>query len=551
MSMMGNVFKRNLILTAVVLASPAIHAGAYIFASEENGIDLIVHPNTYTGVEPVVNVRICINPASPNAAQMEIPVQNNINIFNQLQSTSGNIKSGTNNNIGGSQLDFESVALHEIGHCLGMAHANLASESGFTDNRQNYTRSTDGADNSFNVAAGVDGVIGSSDDVRGDDVNLHWFRKSNNNPFTIDSVIDETTYSIDAADLPDGDLFAANANRDLSTLLGMVKTEAVMQQGTYFDEAQRTLGHDDVATISYGASGLDEESGTGDDYTVQLEYGGISDTGCDVSLSVTDTAGLAFCSVGGTFIGTTLPPPRRVFNHLRVTSAFIEFGEGFNWFFNQETVNQAPVLTAIGNQTMDEQDVLPINITASDLEGDVLTIAASGLPIFAGLVDNGDGTATLTVSPLLGDASTTMVTITVTDDGLPNVSTQETFQLTVNALDTDGDGLSDYDEINTYGTLPNNPDTDGDLINDGDEVAAGSNPSDPLSWPNYADGDIAPLGTPDGQVNAADYLVAQRIVLGEILPSPLELAHGDLYPVGMPDGVIDVSDLILLLGIVQ
>jgi len=143
------------------------------------------------------------------------------------------------------------------------------------------------------------------------------------------------------------------------------------------------------------------------------------------------------------------------------------------------------------------------------------------------------------------------VLITVSDDGLPNVSTQETFQLTVNQLDTDNDGIGDYDEINVYGTLPDNPDTDGDFINDGDEINNGSDPLDILSWPNFADGDVAPLGAPDGLVNAADYLIAQRIVLGEISATSLELAHGDLYPVGSPDGVINTSDLILFLKLVQ
>jgi len=69
--------------------------------------------------------------------------------------------------------------------------------------------------------------------------------------------------------------------------------------------------------------------------------------------------------------------------------------------------------------------------------------------------------------------------------------------------------------------------------------------------PFFADGDLAPLGNPDGVVNAADYLVAQRIVLGQLTATPLELAHGDLYPVGAPDGVIDMSDLLLILQIIQ
>lgn len=117
--------------------------------------------------------------------------------------------------------------------------------------------------------------------------------------------------------------------------------------------------------------------------------------------------------------------------------------------------------------------------------------------------------------------------------------------------DTDGDTLNDGDEVHVHGTNPTLPDTDSDFIDDGDEIMNASDPLDPLSWPNFADGDIAPLGAPDGLVNAADFLLAQRIVLGEISVTSLELAHGDLYPAGSPDGVIDVSDLILLLQIMQ
>ena len=105
--------------------------------------------------------------------------------------------------------------------------------------------------------------------------------------------------------------------------------------------------------------------------------------------------------------------------------------------------------------------------------------------------------------------------------------------------------------MNVYGTLPDTPDTDGDFINDGDEVLAGSDPLDLLNWPNFADADLAPLGSPDGLINAADYLLAQRIVLGNVSATSLQLAHGDLYPEGSPDGVINTSDLILILKLVQ
>ena len=64
--------------------------------------------------------------------------------------------------------------------------------------------------------------------------------------------------------------------------------------------------------------------------------------------------------------------------------------------------------------------------------------------------------------------------------------------------------------------------------------------------PIYADGDLAPLGAPDGLVNSADYLIANRIVLESLTPTQLELSHGDVYPVGAPDGVLNIQDMLLI-----
>lgn len=536
---------KYLIFVFSLLSSSTVFSGAYIFAGEVNGVDVVTHPSTYTGTEDVVTVRVCIDPASPNATDMEYSVQKNIAVFNQLTPTTGNILLGGSNNIPSNAFDFESVSLHEIGHCLGMAHTNAASESGLSGNLLNYTKATDGANNVLNLYAGVDGVIGSSDDVRGDDVNLHWFRTLNNDPFTIDAVVDSTTYSRDLSDLPASHNFAANADRAVSALLGYDQTEAVMQQGTYLDEAQRTLGHDDVATLRYAASGLNElEADPGnpnqtDNYSIVLEYGGISTTNCDISMGITTTPGLAFCSVGGVGLSAT---------HVRINSAVIEFGGSYNWFFNS---NAAPVLNTIGTINVTEGDNVQIIVSATDVDNDVLSFSDSGTPSFVNFVDNNDDTATLTISPAIGEATSVMMTVTVADDDTPALTDDETFTINVAVLDSDGDGLSDYDEINVHLTDPNLADTDGDFIDDGVELSNGTDPLDIFDWPNFADGDIAPLGSPDGLVNAADYLLAQRIALGELTATSLELAHGDLYPAGSPDGVINASDLVLLLQLVQ
>jgi hypothetical protein len=102
-----------------------------------------------------------------------------------------------------------------------------------------------------------------------------------------------------------------------------------MQQGTGFDEDQRRLAGDDVATLAYAASGLDELSGTADDYRIRLIYGGISAVGCDLNLSFNNAqTGFAVCQTGGALIAGSS-------DHVVITSANAFFNTGFAWHFNQ------------------------------------------------------------------------------------------------------------------------------------------------------------------------------------------------------------------------
>ena len=102
------------------------------------------------------------------------------------------------------------------------------------------------------------------------------------------------------------------------------------------------------------------------------------------------------------------------------------------------------------------------------------------------------------------------------------------------AVDTDGDGLGDLTEANN-GTNPLNPDTDGDGI---DDLA------DPFPL-QAADGDL----NLDGVVNAADVLIATRVVQGNLAPGSY-LGHGDVAPlvggVPSPNGVINAGDLLVI-----
>lgn len=308
-----------------------VNAGTFIFAGDANGVDVVTHPKGYFGSGGEITITVGIAPDTNPVfqTQMDIPVRNAISVWNEQQVTTGNLLLGNNNDIPSNALDYESTLIHEMGHCIGLAHPNLASESGVSEANQDYTKSAVGSDNVYNLATGADGVRGSHDDLRGDDVNLHWFNIGINNPFTKVTTVDSSSYSRNLADLPSSETYVTNGDRIVATLskYNVPNTEAIMQQGTLLDEAQRTLAADDVATLQLGMSGLDMIAGDSDDYTIKLQYIGV-DANADVLVHL-EGSSFAFCQTNGAFISGGAG------THVRITSAEIYMGTPFNWYFNQ------------------------------------------------------------------------------------------------------------------------------------------------------------------------------------------------------------------------
>lgn len=132
-------------------------------------------------------------------------------------------------------------------------------------------------------------------------------------------------------------------------------------------------------------------------------------------------------------------------------------------------VNDPPTLSQVENLTMTEGQLLTVNVSAFDRDGDTLTFGLTTEPQWdrARLVDHGDGSAELTFRADRGDAGTYVNTLTVADpDGLTatsrfsvtvhetnraptlsalpevNISEGQLFTLTVSAQDLDGDAIT-------------------------------------------------------------------------------------------------------------
>ncbi|MEM8993523.1 MAG: hypothetical protein AAGF23_01900 [Acidobacteriota bacterium] len=285
MSGRGHAFVAVLSL-ALLAPEPAAWAGSFSVAGESLGEDSILHPAGYDGGGGPLELTVCLDPTSPSAVAASATLRFAVDTWNGRAVTANNVR--TDAGVPPIEVDFESEALRGLGLCLGLDDPSDAS---------GFTAATNGDNDVFQRDDGLDDVAGTRDDLRGDDGNLMWFRFFDNDPFTVSATVDSTTYALSTAVLPEGDTFAATPTRAVAAAVGAGATEAVMVAGLQPGEAKRRLSADDVATLRYAESGLDELAGTADDYLVQLTYLGFGE-GCNIDVSFGAQGTIVACTGG-------------------------------------------------------------------------------------------------------------------------------------------------------------------------------------------------------------------------------------------------------------
>jgi len=201
--------------------------------------------------------------------------------------------------------------------------------------------------------------------------------------------------------------------------------------------------------------------------------------------------------------------------------------------FQLTTTNSVPIITVISpadgaNYILG--DTVSFQVAATDTEDGELSENTQ----WASSIDGELGIGTLINTQLTLGAHS--ITASITDSG--GLTSSTNFLVNVYG-DADADGMNDLWELDNFSTLNRDGTGDFDLdgINDLDEY---------LILIAVPDGDL----NRDGVVNVIDILIAQQILNGLKIITPVQLVHGDISPlvndVSVPDGQFDIGDVMLI-----
>ncbi|WP_386065829.1 fibronectin type III domain-containing protein [Tahibacter sp. UC22_41] len=379
---MKRLLLSTLLAASIPLFCADVRAGAYVSGSDSEP-DARTHARSFSGYggeQEAIRVCVDLGGDASLAIAAEPAVRNVIETINTFRSLARNTyATGADADVPAGQYDFESALLHEMLHAHGLAHPNHADESGLSGDAYYGTKSTRGPNGVFNQAAGPDGIHGSADDVRGDDVNLHWYARTVNNPGLLPDLIDLTTMIRALTALPAGHAFAANGSRNVLAALGFPDAEAAAVQGARPGEAQRHLQHDDIAMLRLARAGMDGVEGTADDYRTKLVYIGrytnpVGET-CQIPVRFDNTTA---------FASTSLSTARLSTNNWVVFGSQMRFNPSVNWYMTPRANTVTTIVSDLPDASAGSQPVT-VRVNVAKAAGN--PIAANPL----GVVEVRDG----------------------------------------------------------------------------------------------------------------------------------------------------------------
>ncbi len=291
-----------------------------------------------------------------------------------------------------------------------------------------------------------------------------------------------------------------------------------------------------IATVSIAVSSVNDPP-VADDQVVNTD----EDTSVNITLTASDPEGdpltfavvtePAYGTLSGTIPNLTYTPDTDYFGSDSFTFA------ANDGMFDSNTatisitvnpVNDPPVLASINDQVLDEGTTLNVVISATDPDGDVISLSASGLPAFATLTDNGDGTGILALAPGFDDAGVYPGVAITASDG--NLSDTETFTITVNNVNRPPIAEAGPEQEGDVGTVvlldgSGSSDPDGDTLNFTWKFV--SLPSESLlTQSDLTNSDTAfPSFTPDA---AGDYILQLDVSDGQLEDSDTVTIQGTI-----------------------
>tara|TARA_R110002096_G_scaffold174703_4_gene350507 strand:- start:366 stop:1673 length:1308 start_codon:yes stop_codon:yes gene_type:complete len=321
-------------LTTLLAEMHSAFGFTYVTAAKD--ADAIVHPTGYTGRGGELTITLGLH---PDFEEMEDEVaftaEHIAAIWTSLLIWDENLEPSLEiPKLGGT--DFFGTLIHEFGHTLGLAHPTLMPQGlNLPRGEGKFTTAEPGPNGKLDLDEGKDGLRGSADDERGDDVNAVFFKKADNDPYTLpeSGVVDSTTYSRKLGDLPEGDQSPTVSSREVARkVYSLEATEGMMVSGGSLipGQVRRGLSADDIAGIRYAMSGLDEIQGTGDDYTLKVEYVGVDDD-ADVMIRFDMPQGFAAAFIGSRPLNDT----HKAMGKNRIINYNPKMTGNRKWFFPQ------------------------------------------------------------------------------------------------------------------------------------------------------------------------------------------------------------------------